>query len=274
MRRAVRTVTTIVFVAIVLGCAFAVIYLGTSTGLTFGGSGSELSQSSLGKPVYAQVGWLRNTSPWPVTIQSITTNSQDSKVAPTVYLEREQSGARVSSGTLPNWALNASHTPYQLDGGALRYLGFALHPTGTEVSYMTTTTVHYTGPLGIHFTKTFSGTTVAASATAVPPGVLAHDPRADFSALDSYIAALRTVLLSSSGADVAAVMGNGATPADGDALLRQEAGYATSFGVVATPDASDRRDQKLVFYNGSPTTGALAPISVEWSGFRWSVVRT
>jgi hypothetical protein len=274
MRRAVRTVTTIVFVAIILGCAFAVIYLGTSTGMTFGGAGSELAQSSLGKPVYAQVGWLRNTAPWPVTIQSITTNVKDSKVAPTVYLERAQSGAHVSSGALPNWVLNASHTPYQLDGGALRYLGFALHPTDTEVSYMTRTTVHYIGPLGIHYTKTFSGTTVAASASAVPPGVLSHDPRTDFSALDSYIAALRTVLLSKSGSDVAAVMGNGATAADGDALLKQQAGYATSFGVVATLEGNERRDQKLVFYNGSPTTGALPAIAVMWSGFRWSVVRT
>ncbi len=133
MRRAVRTVTAIVFTVIILGCGFAVLYLGTSTGLTFGGAGSELGQSSLGKPVYAQVGWLRNTAPWPITVQSITTNAVNASNNPLVYLERVQSGPRVSSGPLPNWALNASRAPYQLDGGALRFLGFALEPRGGQV---------------------------------------------------------------------------------------------------------------------------------------------
>src|SRR5471032_3315025 len=128
MRRAVRTVTGILFVVIVVGCAFAVLYLGTSTGLTFGGAGSELTQATKSDAVYAQVGWLRNTAPWPITIESITTNATAETVAPTVYLEREPSGQHVSSGALPNWALNASHAPYQLNGGALRYLGFSLRP--------------------------------------------------------------------------------------------------------------------------------------------------
>jgi hypothetical protein len=108
----------------------------------------------------------------------------------------------------------------------------------------------------------------------VPAGVLAHDPATDSAALDSYIAALRTVLLSSSGHDVAAVMGNGATPADGDALLKLEKGYVTSDSVVATSILGDRRHQRIVFYNGDAATGGLPPISVDWSGFRWIVVRT
>jgi hypothetical protein len=274
MRKAVRTVTTIVFIAVVLGCGFAVIYLGTSTGLTFGGSGSELAQATGSNPVYAQVGWLRNTAPWPITIQSISTNVSDATAAPTIYLERQQSGAHVSSGSLPNWALNAEKPPYQMDGGALRYVGFALHPKGDEVSYLTSITVHFTGPLGIPFTSTFKGTTVAAASSNLPPGVLAHDPAGDSAALDSYIAALRTVLLSPNGSDVAAVMGNGATAADGTALLKVETGYVTSDGVTATAEPSDLRHQKIVFYNGDPVSGALPPISVKWAGFRWTVIRT
>jgi hypothetical protein len=44
--------------------------------------------------------------------------------------------------------------------------------------------------------------------------------------------------------------------------------------VQATSDPGDRRQQKIVFFNGSVTTGALPAISVQWSGFRWTVVRS
>jgi hypothetical protein len=274
MRRTVRTVTVILFVAIVGGCGFAVLYLGTSTGLTFGGSGSQLFAASKSNPVYAQVGWLRNTAPWPVTIQSITTNAIAASGTPTVYLEREQSGTHVSTGTQPNWALNASHPPYDLDGGALRYLGFALRPGKKAVAYMTSITVHFTGPFGIPFTSTFKGTTVVAAASTLPAGIFGRDPTSDSTSLDAYVAALRNVLLSPSPTDAAAVMGGGATAADGAALLKLEEGYATSDSVQATPDPDDRRHQKVVFYVDDPVKGGLPPISVQWSGYRWTVVHS
>jgi hypothetical protein len=273
MRRAVRTITAIIFTGIVLGCGFAVLYLGTSTGLTFGGSGTEILQSSKGAAVYAQVGWLRNTAPWPITIHSITTNNVNSSDPPKVYLERAQSGAHVSSGPLPNWALNAEHTPYQLDGSALRYLGFSLQPAADKVSYLTSITVQYSGPLGLRFTSTFGGTTVAASSSILPAGVLATDPAKDSSALDGYVAALRQVLLDASPTEAAAVMGNAATVADGTAFLAKEKGFLTTESVDATPAPKNPRLQTVLFYNGDRTTGAMAPISVAWSGYQWTVVR-
>ena len=184
--------------------------------------------------VYAQVGWLRNTAPWPITIQSITTDGVNSSDPPTVYLEREQSGAHISSGPLPNWALNAERAPYQLDGGALRFLGFAVRPDTDKISYLTSITVHFTGPLGLRFTSTFGGTDVAASSSRMPAGVLATDPVKDSSALDGYIAALRQVLLDASPTEAAAVMGDGATTADGAAFLKKETGFVTTENVVAT----------------------------------------
>jgi hypothetical protein len=69
-------------------------------------------------------------------------------------------------------------------------------------------------------------------------------------------------------------MGGGATTADGAALLKLETGFLTSDSVIATPEPGDRRQQKLVFYLNDPVKGALPPISVAWSGFRWTVVRT
>jgi hypothetical protein len=274
MRRAVRTATAIIFTAIVLGCGFAILYLGTSTGLTFGGSGTEILQSSKGAAVYAQIGWLRNTAPWPITIQSITTNVVNSSNPPKVYLEREQSAAHVGSGSLPNWALNAEHTPYQVDGGALRYLGFAVQPAANKISYLTSITVHFSGPLGLQFSSTFGGTDVAAASSILPAGVLATDPAKDSSSLNGYIAALRQVLLDDSPTEAAAVMGNGATEADGSAFLAKETGFVTTESVVATPAPKDTRLQTVLFYNGDRTTGAMAPISVSWSGYQWTVVRT
>jgi hypothetical protein len=273
MRRAVRTATAIIFTAIVLGCGFAVLYLGTSTGLTFGGSGTEVLQSSKGVAVYAQVGWLRNTAPWPITIQSITTNSVNTSDPPIVYLERQQSGAHVSSGSLPNWALNAEHAPYQLDGSALRFVGFAVQPAADRVSYLTSITVHYSGPLGLRFTSTFGGTDVAAASSILPAGVLATDPVKDSSSLNGYITALRQVLLDDSPTEAAAVMGNGAKEADGSAFLTKEKGFVTTESVVATPEPKNPRLQTVLFYNGDRTTGAMAPISVSWSGYQWTVVR-
>jgi hypothetical protein len=274
MRRTVRTVTTILFLAVVVGCAFAVLYLGTSTGLTFGGSGSQLIQASKTNQVYAQIGWLRNTAPWPVTIENITTNEIGTSAPAAVMLEREQSGSKVSTGSEPKWAQNASHAPYQLDGGALRYLGFAVQPEKTRVGYMTSITVHFTGPLGIPFTSTFHGTTVVAEASSLPGGITARDPLSDSTSLDSYIAALRNAFLQADPAATAAIMGGGATADDGAALLKREAGYATVDSVAATPESKDRRSQKIVFYQGDPVKGGLPAISVTWSGFQWTVDRT
>ena len=68
--------------------------------------------------------------------------------------------------------------------------------------------MHFTGPLGLQFTSTFKGTTVAAAASNLPAGPLAQDPTVDGTSLDAYIAALRDVLLQPNPSDVAADMGN------------------------------------------------------------------
>ncbi|MEJ1231323.1 MAG: hypothetical protein WDM88_12860 [Galbitalea sp.] len=127
-RRRARTITLIVFLLVILGCGFAILSLGTSTGLTFGGTGTEVMAQTGSNPMFAQVGWLRNTAPWPITITSITTDARNSSARPTVYLERQHSGSTAVSVPKANWTLNASRPPFQLDGGALRYVGFELKP--------------------------------------------------------------------------------------------------------------------------------------------------
>jgi hypothetical protein len=272
MRRTVRTVVGILFAAVILGCAFAVLYLGTSTGMTFGGAGTELAAATKSDPMYAQVGWLRNTAPWPVTITSITTNAAHTKGETVVYLERKHSGSRAISGKSPEWILLASKPPYQLDGHGLRYLGFIMTPAEGKVASLNSITVNYSGPLGLKFHKTFTGTNVATASSTLPSGTLATDPSIDSTSLDSYISLLRTAIFSQDPEQLAVVMGGVATPADAQAFLKTQKGYKTKDAVAAVGILGDPYTKKVDFYKGDPVKGALPTITVVWAGYRWSVV--
>jgi hypothetical protein len=271
MRRTVRTITTLLFIGVALACIFAVLYFGTLTGLTFGGEATQMATASKTSPIYAQVGWLRNTSPWPITITKITTNASQVKAQPVVYVELKTFGAKVATAR-PNWSLSAEQVPYQLDGGSLRYLGFSLDPVANQVASMTSITVEFKGPLGFTFHQTFSGTKIAASSSTLPAGLLADDPKGDPGSLDSYILQLRTGLEQGDQAELALIMGPQATPAQAKALMAQEKSYHSKSKIVATPIEHNSALQKLVFYNGDPVKGALPPITVQWEDFRWHVV--
>ena len=272
MRRTVQTVVGILFAAVVLGCGFAVLYFGTSTGMTFGGAGTPLAAQTKTNAMYAQVGWLRNTAPWPVTITSITTNAAHSTGPAVVYLERKHMGSLASSGKAPEWTLLATKAPYQLDGHGLRYLGFQLTPANGKVASLSSVTVNYSGPLGLKFHKTFTGTDVATASSRLPSGTLATDPTTDSTSLDTYISLIRDALSAGDPDQVAVVMGGVATPKDGEALLAAQKGYKTKDGVTAQVVKDDPYTKKINFYKGDPVKGALPVITVTWAGYRWSVV--
>jgi hypothetical protein len=272
MRKTVRNVTLVIFLLIVLGCGFAILYLGTSTGLTFGGSGTRLLAQSGSNPLYGQVGWLRNTSPWPITIKSITTNAVNTSATPTVYLGSDQTTpTKQSSKKPPTWVLNAKKAPMQLDGGALRYLGFVVTPRSQSVAEMTSITVTYSGPLGFTFHKTFGGTRVAVGSSTLPSGVLGSDPKVSTASLDAYIAAIRAALLQPDAKTVAQIMGNGATQAQATAFITAQKAYVAADAVSSVLVTQDGREQRLTFYKGSATTGALPPIEVVWAHYRWTI---
>lgn len=272
MRNRVRNVTLVLFACVVIGCAFAVLYLGTSTGLTFGGAGSAIAQQSKSYPLYGQVGWLRNTAPWPITIESVTTNVINAKGEPEVYFETSQSSPTKQSSKEPVWAFNAAHTPYTLDGGSLRYLGFAVTPQTSQVAAMTQIHVTYSGPLGLQFHATFGGTHVATASSILPSGVLGADPSATTASLNAFIAQLRVVLLTPDVKTVSQVMGNGATEAQAQAFITAEKAYAATDMVVATAPQGDPRSQRIVFYNGDPVKGAIPAIEAQWSHYRWTII--
>jgi hypothetical protein len=272
MKRSVRNVTLIIFVCVVVGCGFAVLYFGTSTGLTFGGAASRIQTQSKSYPVYGQVGWFRNTAPWPITIESITTNVRNATAPPIVYFETSQSSPTKQSSKLPLWALNSSKPPYQLNGGSLRYLGFSFVPKDGTVAAMTSITVTFSGPLGLTFHQTFGGTRVATASSSLPGGLLGGDPSSNPSSLDAYVVALRSALAQPDLKTVSAVMGNNATSAEAQAFITSQKGYLAADSVMAVAVTKDSHEQRVTFYKGDPVKGALPSIEVVWSHYRWAII--
>jgi hypothetical protein len=272
MRRTVRTITTLLFIGIVLACGLAILYFGTSQGVVSGGTGTMLGGATKSLPYYAQVGWIRNTAPWPVTITSVTTNVVHNTAPTVVYLERGTSSPATKAGEAPGWTKISGQPPYEMVGGSLRYLGFAVAPQAGHIASFSSFTVSFSGPLGFHFTKTFTGTVVAARSVSLPASVLAPDPVADSTSLNTYIVLLRTALEKKDPAKLAVVMGGDATVADAQAFLKQQKGFNSKYLLSSVPTVGNRDVDTLTFYKGT-LKHALPPVHVAWAGYRWSVVR-
>lgn len=271
MRRTVRTVTTLLLIAIILGIGFSVLYFGTSTGLISGGQTTVMGGATKSLPFYAQVGWLRNTAPWPVTIESVTTDAAHTGAPTQVFVETSRDSKSYPSGTVPDWTKVASRTPYQLAGGSLRYLGFAVTPATGHIASFSTFTVTFVGPLGITFHRTFTGTQVAARAAGLPTSILAPDPSVDNTSLDTYIVLLRTAIEKKDPSALAVVMGGNATTAEAQALLTKEKGFTSKYLQTAAPvTLGNPAAEILTFYKTTVSKDALPPLKVTWAGFRWS----
>jgi hypothetical protein len=261
----------LLFIGVVAACALAVLYFGTSTGLVSSGTATSLGGATKTLPYYAQVGWIRNTAPWPVTITKITTNVAHSTAPVVVYIEEKRSSATTRPDTAPAWTKAAVKPPYELVGGSLRYLGFAVMPVQGRIASFTTFTVTFSGPLGFSFQKSFTGTSVAARSSTLPTAILAPDPAVEDTSINSYVALLRAALKANNAANLAVVMGNDATVADAQVLLKDEKGYKTSYLLSAVPAVGNLDKFTLTFYRSDLTKNALTPIQVTWAGYRWSV---
>jgi hypothetical protein len=271
VRHSARTITTIVFLVILLACGITILALGTSTGLIFGGAKTVTATTTTTTPMYAQVGWLRNTSPWPVTITSIRANAVNAAKAPTVYVEEGHDSSSVAVGKTPLWVKSADPLPYRLVGGDIRFLGFGILPQADQIAAFRSITVSFVGPLGFHFTKTFGGTDIAAASPTLPAGLIATNPANGVESLNGYIALLRSGLSSNDPATMEPIVGPKATAAQASAVLAREAGYTSDFKVVAKQIGEQPTHVQLTFYKTDPTKDALAPITVTWSNYRWSV---
>ncbi|HEY4268464.1 MAG TPA: hypothetical protein VGM94_09760 [Galbitalea sp.] len=272
MTRTVRTVVTILFLGIVIGCGLAVLYFGTSTGVISGGATTVTGGATKSAPFYAQVGWVRNTAPWPVTIQKITTNAAHTSAPTVTYIERKHDSTKYKSGAAPTWTKISPTPPVEILGGSLHYLGFAVSPAVGHIASFTSFTVKFSGPLGFTFSKTFSGTIIAARAAGLPPTILAPDPLTNSASLDPYLTLLRTALEQKNLASLATVMGGDATVTDAKAFLAKQQGFTAKYKQLVTFDLKNPDSQTIVFYRSDPKKGQ-PPIIVNWAGFRWSVAR-
>lgn len=281
MRRTTGLITFIVFLLIVAGGVVTVLALGTKTGVAMGGGSTVTGSATKALPFTAQAGWVRNNSPWPVDITSITVNASSTAATPQIFLSPAKTALPVTDGSaaaeataaaaIPAWATTPVKLPYTLKGGELRYFGFSVVPESGKIASFDQITIGYKGPLGFAFDSTFSGVAVAASPENLPNELVANDPAADSESLDGYIALLRSALKSGNIKQIQQVMGDSATPEDAAAVKKAEKGYKTALVVAATKVTADSRTQTLVFYKTDATKDGLKPLTVQWQDFRWSV---
>lgn len=270
MNRKVVLITLVVFLLFVAGGVVAVLALGTSTGLAIGGRTVTTAVGTVERPMLTQAGFVRNNSPWPVTITSIDVDDTGTLQEPTIYLSETNDEAAPLEGETPSWAATPVTLPYELPGGAIRYFGFGLVPEGGTIASFDTITVGFEGPLPFGFESSYSGVALGASAADFPAELIAQDPTDDEGSIDAYLAQLGPALASNDPAQVQRVMGAGATPEEAAALLASQAGYVPDMPVDAQIVGDDSRTWRIQYYSTDPTLDGLNPMTVTWEDFRWS----
>jgi hypothetical protein len=270
MNRKVVLITLVVFLLFIAGGVVAVLALGTSTGLALGGKTVTTAVGSAEAPMLTQAGFVRNNSPWPVTISSIDVNATGTAQEPTIYLSESNAEAAPLEGETPSWAAEPVTLPYTLPGGAIRYFGFGIVPEPATLATFDTITVDFNGPLPFDFESSYSGVALGAAAADFPADLVASDPADDEGSIDTYLALLGPALLSNDPAQVQRVMGEGATPEDAAALLASQLGYVPDMPVDTEATSDDDRTWRVQYYSTDPTLDGLNPMTVIWDNFRWS----
>ena len=120
MNRKVGLITFVVFLLFVAAGVVAVLSLGTSTGLQMGGKVVNVGVGTVEAPYRMQAGWIRNNSPWPVTISAINVDSSGTVDEPQIFLSTTDDEPAPVDGAVPLWATTPVELPYTLEGGALR----------------------------------------------------------------------------------------------------------------------------------------------------------
>jgi hypothetical protein len=270
MNRKVVLITIVVFLLFIGGGVVAVLALGTSTGVAMGGSVSAAAVASAESPLRTQGGFIRNNSPWPVTITSIEVDDEGTAEAPLIYLSETNDEPLPVDGTPPVWATEAVALPYTLPGGEIRFFGFSMVPQPTTLATFDTITVTFEGPLPFEFESSYSGVALAASAADFSADLVAPDPGEDESSIDNYVTLLRAAILSGDVAQIQRVIGPDATEADATAIRDAQAGYIADMPVDSEALQDDARAWRVQFYATDVAVDALPALCVTWSDFRWS----
>jgi hypothetical protein len=270
MNRKVVLITIVVFLLFIGGGVIAVLALGTSTGLAMGGNVSASAAASTEAPLRTQGGFIRNNSPWPVTITSIEVDDEGTAEAPIIYLSETNDEPLPADGSAPLWTTEAVTLPYTLAGGEIRFFGFSMVPLPTTLATFDTITVKFEGPLPFEFESSYSGVALAASAADFPADLIAPDPGENETSIDNYVTILRAAILSGDVAQIQRVIGPDATEAEATAIRDAQAGYVADMPVDSEALSDDARSWRVQFFATDVAVDALPALHLTWSDFRWS----
>jgi hypothetical protein len=269
MNRKVGLITFLVFLLFVAAGVVAVVSLGTSTGLQMGGKVVASGVGTVESPYRAQAGWIRNNSPWPVTISAIDVNDAGTVEDPQIFLSETNDEPDPVAGETPVWATTPVTLPYTLEGGALRYFGFGMVPEAGAIASFDKITVTFTGPVPFQFSSDYTGVVLGGAATNLAPELVAQDPSEDEGSIDRYVGVLRAALASGNLEQLQSAMGEGTTPEQATALRDSQVGFAAEMPVDSDVITRDSRSWTIRFYATDPAVDALPAISVKWDNFRW-----
>lgn len=270
MNKKIALITFLVFLLFVGGGVVAVLALATSTGLALGGAASVTAVATAETPLRTQAGWIRNNSPWPVTITAIDVDDNGTPVAPLIYLSETATETEPVEGELPVWAAEPVTLPYTLEGGDIRFLGFSIAPGAGQIASFDTISVTFNGPLPFEFTTDYSDVAVAAAAADFPAELLATDPSENELSINNYVDVLRSALVGGDIARLQTVMGGEATEEEAVALRDTLVGFTPESPAASEPVTDDSRQWSVQFYATDPAVDGLPPLDLQWSDFRWT----
>jgi hypothetical protein len=270
MNRKVGLITFVVFLLFVGAGVVAVLSLGTSTGLQLGGKAVNVGVGTVEAPYRIQAGWIRNNSPWPVTISSIDVDDAGTVEEPLIYLSKTDDEVAPADGAVPEWATTPVSLPYTLEGGALRYLGFSMVPEAGQIATFDTVSVTFAGPIPIDFTSDYAGLELGGAAGNLTPELVAAEPSEDSESINRYVGVLRAALASGNLEQLQAAMGDGTTPEEATALRDSQVGFNAEMPVTSEVVTRDSRSWTIQFYATDAAVDGLAPLSVTWDRFRWN----
>ncbi|MCU1406134.1 MAG: hypothetical protein JWQ43_2437 [Glaciihabitans sp.] len=274
MNRKVGLITFVVFLLFIAAGAGAVLALGTSTGVVLGGKVSTTAVAAAATPYQLQAGWIRNNSPWEVTIEAIDIDATGTAEAPVIYLSDTNDAAEPAEGEAPSWTAAPAVFPYTMAGGSIAFLGFSIAPVANEIASFDTIDVTFQGPLPLDFDTSYNEVAIGISGSDLPAELLAPDPGEDGASVDNYVAVLRAALASGDLAQLQRAMGSGTTEEQATALRDSQAGFTAEMPVTSAVVTKDSRSWTLSFYSTDPAVDGLPQLALKWANFRWSAALT
>jgi hypothetical protein len=237
----------------------------TATGMLMIGEVEEIGAGSAATPLMVKAGYVRNTSPWPLEITSVTVDGTPLG-APVAIVDSDDPPAVDS----PSWSINVAEKPVAIDAGAALAIWVQLAAAEHDAIGFDSLTLGFTGPLGFGFAVQNDDVGAVAFSPELPESTVSFTPRADDSAVNRFVTLIRDALASNDTNGLVAILRPDATADDALAFQAKELGIAadTDFSIAAT--SADQLEYEVQFLVAD---GVEVPPTfiVEWRDYRWSV---